>query len=357
MSGNTRHKRVATGVRRRANGTLEAYIEVRGVARSKVFPARTPITKIQLWRLQQRSAIQPRHSKEGKAGTLDSDIDEHLAARRNETTASERKRILKLWSHELGGDRLRSSIKRSEIELVVNRWLERGLSPGTIEVRLSALQSLWNWIEGREGPNPVRAVRRPRRDPVQARGLPPTQVQALLEALPEGPVRTICKVMAWTGLAHQQIRELQPSDIRWESSELRTRGRRKGKQAAARIVPLLERGLEALREFDDQNLYGYVPNQEIWIAVKRAGYAIGEPNVRPYDLRHSFATLMYESTGDLSATSYLLGHSSIKTTLRYALNAIPKVARSAIENANQTLETPRRDKRSRGSERRTIRRG
>ena len=355
MSGNARHRRVATGIRRRVNGTLEAYIEVKGVARSKVFPARTPIAKIQIWRLQQRTLIRPPRTRTGGPGTLDGDIEEHLAARQNEPTFRDRKRILKLWSTELGGDRPRSSIERKEIELIVSRWLERGLSPGTIEVRLSTLQALWNWIEGPEGPNPVRAVRRPRRDPVQARGLAPDQVQALLEALPDGPVRTICEVMAWTGLAHQQIRELQPSDIRWESGELRTRGRRKGKQAPARIVPLLEKGLEALREFDSQNLYGYVPNQEIWIAVKRAGYAIGEPNVRPYDLRHSFATLMYEGTGDLSATSYLLGHSSIKTTLRYAMNAIPRVARSAIENANRKLEPAGLVKRRRQSDRRTAR--
>ena len=338
MSGNTRHKRVATGVRRRANGTLEAYIEVKGTTYSKVFPARTPITKIQVWRLQQRAGIQPRAARKGGTGTLDGDFQEHLVGRKHEPTFRDRKRILELWSAELGGKRPRSSIKEKEIQVIVNRWLEEGLAGGTIEIRLSTLQAVWNRIEGREGPNPVRAVRRPRRTPVQARGLPRAQVEALLEALPEGPVRTICEIMAWTGLPQQQIRELQPSDIRWDSAELRTRGRRKGKQAPARIVPLLDKGLAALREFDRLDLYGYVPNAEIWTAVKRAGYAIGEPNVRPYDLRHSFATLMYESTGDLSATSYLLGHSSIKTTLRYAMNAIPKVARSAIDNANRQLE-------------------
>ncbi len=336
-----RSKRIATGIRRRPNGRLEAYVEALGRTRSKTFPAGTPRRTIEAWRAEQREALGGVAATSGD-GTLAGDIRIHAASLRANTTFDEQVTILERWAEALGPARRRGSISRHEIEEVAAGWLERGMAAATVRKRLQMLQALWTSLDGEEARNPVRSVRRPTREPTQARGLPTERVRALLGAIRSEQSRTICRVIAWTGLTHQQLRELKPADIDWDSRSVRTRGRRKGRGAPARFVPLLDEGLEALRAFDAADLYGKVNNQTVWKHVKEAARAIGDPGIRPYDLRHSFATLVYEATGDLTTTAYLLGHADEGTTRRYALNAIPSVARAGIEKTEALLNSRKR---------------
>ena len=52
-------------------------------------------------------------------------------------------------------------------------------------------------------------------------------------------------------------------------------------------------------------------------AVRKHGTAIGVPQLRPHDLRRTFAQLLWERTKDLLVVSSLMGHASIDTTRRY----------------------------------------
>lgn len=52
-----------------------------------------------------------------------------------------------------------------------------------------------------------------------------------------------------------------------------------------------------------------------WGLVRRAA---GIPDVRPHDLRHSFASVMAAAGASLPVIGALLGHSDVKTTARYA---------------------------------------
>ena len=70
-----RSKRLQTGIRRRPNGTIEAYLEIGGKSRSKVFPENTNLTQIQLWRLQEAERLGGRQHRRGK---LEADIERYL---------------------------------------------------------------------------------------------------------------------------------------------------------------------------------------------------------------------------------------------------------------------------------------
>ena len=330
-----RNRRLQTGIRRRPNGTIEAYVQVGDRKRSKTFPAGTATTAIQRWRFDEKAKL---GSEPGGPGTIGADLRRYLTRIRAQRSYETSRYMLERWRDRLGAARRRDEVTTEEIEAIIQEMtLERNLSAETVRRYCSTLQRMWTVLDGRGAPNPVRAAEKPPREPLQTRALPPEEIERLLDAMPDTDERTVCRLIAWTGLTHEQIRQLQPEDIYWERGGIQTRGRRKGGGSEARFLRLMDRGLEALREFDERKLYGKVNNHRVWVQVKRAGKAIGRSRVRPYDLRHSFATLIYEASGDLDGTAFLLNHSSTATTKRYALGAFESVAARAVQQAEAKL--------------------
>ena len=129
-----------------------------------------------------------------------------------------------------------------------------------------------------------------------------------------------------------------------------------GKGSKRRIVPVGSKASEALQHWLAQRssaLTGAVQakaqsepalfigrrgerltGQSVWARLKQRGQQAGlASGVHPHVLRHSFASHMLQSSGDLRAVQELLGHSSIATTQIYTRLDFQHLAQ-AYENAH-----------------------
>lgn len=105
---------------------------------------------------------------------------------------------------------------------------------------------------------------------------------------------------------------------------MRSSGLAGAAQLAARQEPALFIGRRGVR----------LSGQSVWARLRQRGHQAGlASGVHPHVLRHSFASHMLQSSGDLRAVQELLGHSSISTTQVYTRLDFQHLAQ-AYENAH-----------------------
>jgi integrase/recombinase XerC len=229
----------------------------------------------------------------------------------------------------------------------VRRWAAtlhgQGLAPRSIALVLSAWRGFYRWL-GREGLvtlNPVEGVRAPK----AARPLPKALSVDLAMALAEAPeavdppaieARDQCMVELLYGCG-LRVGELvgldwQPGGNGWIDADDAS-AQVLGKGSKRRSVPVGAAALKALRAWlalrpelaraDEAALFvgsrgARIGAGQVRERVKRRAVRAGLPtHVHPHMLRHSFATHVLQSSGDLRAVQELLGHANITTTQVY----------------------------------------
>ncbi len=210
-----------------------------------------------------------------------------------------------------------------------------GRASRSIARALSALRAYFDFqcARGRAGTNPARDVRAPKAPHRLPRALDVDQTGQLLQRAPAGPLETRDLAM-WEltyscGLRVSELVGLDLTAIDLANHEVRVLG--KGRKE--RLVPIGAHARTALAAWvsvratlvaDDEsavfvNRHGRrLTVRLVQQRLKRWALAQGVPvDVHPHMLRHSFATHLLESSGDLRAVQELLGHSSIRTTQVY----------------------------------------
>jgi integrase len=154
------------------------------------------------------------------------------------------------------------------------------------------------------------------------------------------------RVMAWTGIPQMQMERLRKRDVDFIGNRICLQPRRKGKGVEGVWLPLSPPAVEAFRAYAAADLWEQPFSRKgLWITWRRtlartrrqveaaartandpalleAFDAAIPPGCRPYDLRHSFLTEAYASSGDHRAVSELAQHSSLETTKRYTRGAV-----------------------------------
>jgi integrase/recombinase XerC len=230
----------------------------------------------------------------------------------------------------------------------VRRWAAalhgQGLAPRSIAIILSAWRGLYRWLgrEGVVGFNPVDGVCAPKARRPLPKALAVDQAVALAEQRrtqgdPALSVRDHCIVELLYG-AGLRVGELvgldaEPSGgLGWVDLAEAT-AHVTGKGCKRRSVPIGAAALGALHEWRAARMQLARPG-ETALFVSRSGTRLSQSQVRvrlaelaqqaglsthvhPHMLRHSFATHLLQSSGDLRAVQELLGHAHIATTQVY----------------------------------------
>jgi len=211
----------------------------------------------------------------------------------------------------------------------------RGLAPRSIQRRLSAVRSLCRYLirEGELRIDPAAGVQAPK-----ARKRLPTTLDAdtmarLLAFRSDDRLgvrdKAIMELFYSSGLRLAELLGLDLADLDLRDRTVRVLG--KGRKA--RIIPVGRHALEALsRWLAERAALAAVDETAVFVGVngRRLGPRIvqrriarwarlqGLPeHVHPHLFRHSFASHLLESSGDLRAVQELLGHANIGTTQVY----------------------------------------
>lgn len=228
-----------------------------------------------------------------------------------------------------------TSLDSNQIRAFV-AWRHRcGVGGRTIQRELSALRGFFNYLlrEGRVGVNPATGVAAPK----SARKLPsvmdPDRVSWLLQIEEQTPLavrdRAMLELVYSSGLRLSELVGLEVDDLNLREGLVRVLG--KGNKQ--RIVPVGRHARGAIKAWltlrpevvakDVPALFisargTRLTPRAVQSRFARWGRLQGlDTHVHPHMLRHSFASHLLESSGDLRAVQELLGHADISTTQVY----------------------------------------
>jgi integrase/recombinase XerC len=215
-------------------------------------------------------------------------------------------------------------------------WRHRkGIGGRSLQRELSAIRSLYNYLlrERAVGSNPALDIPAPKAEKRLPRALDVDQTGALLAISGDGPLalrdKAMMEMIYSSGLRLAELVSLDRDSIDRADATVRVTG----KGGKTRVVPVGRAALAAVAAW--LRVRGQLaPLEEKALFVSRQGRRISPRNVQqrlgqwaqrqgltvhlhPHMLRHSFASHILESSGDLRAVQELLGHADIATTQIY----------------------------------------
>lgn len=228
-----------------------------------------------------------------------------------------------------------SQVDSQHVRMFAAQCHRRGLAPRSIQRRLSAVRGLFRHLirEGELKSDPAADVQAPK-----ARKRLPTTLDAdtmakLLTFRTDERLgirdKAIMELFYSSGLRLAELLGLDLPDLDLRDRTVRVLG--KGRKA--RIVPVGREAAAALQRWlKERTAVAGIGEQAVFVGVngRRLGPRIvqrriarwaqlqGLPeHVHPHMFRHSFASHLLESSGDLRAVQELLGHANIGTTQVY----------------------------------------
>ena len=230
-----------------------------------------------------------------------------------------------------------NTIKAHQIRRYIGQLHSRGLSGRSLARMLSAWRGFFIYLMRDHGytDNPCMGLRAPKSVKALPQALSPDEAVHLMD-IPADSVSAIrdkamVELLYSSGLRLAELVGLNVADMNANlgAGEVRVTG----KGSKTRVVPLGGYAIAALQAWiavreqlaktDEPALFVGLRGQRIsprvvQLRMKAWGVKLGiTSNVHPHLLRHSFATHVLQSSGDLRAVQEMLGHASISSTQVY----------------------------------------
>ncbi len=230
------------------------------------------------------------------------------------------------------GQRPMASLGQTDLRRALMELHGKGLAARSLARTLSAWRAYYRWLARRGAihVDPCEGLRAPKQPRTLPKALSVDQVSAMLDAAADDELESRDKAMFElfysSGLRLSELAALEVDGIDFAGGTVTVTGKR----AKTRTVPVGAKAAAAL---------------QVWLAERDAVAAAGEHalfvgcrgkrlavrsierrlerwamkqglglHVHPHMLRHSFASHMLQSSGDLRAVQEMLGHSNISTT-------------------------------------------
>ena len=215
-------------------------------------------------------------------------------------------------------------------------WRHRqGIGGRSLQRNLSAIRAFFQYLigEGAAGKNPALGIKAPRSGSRLPRTLDVDQAAQLVAIDSDDPLAVrdcaILELLYSSGLRLSELTSLDISSVDLDDALITVRG--KGRKT--RSVPVGRHAVRAIRAWMPVRKTMTGPDQ-VALFVSRRGSRLGPRSIQqrlqtwavrrglpghvhPHMLRHSFASHLLESSGDLRAVQELLGHADISTTQVY----------------------------------------
>ncbi|MDF0605893.1 tyrosine recombinase XerC [Neisseriaceae bacterium TC5R-5] len=210
----------------------------------------------------------------------------------------------------------------------------KGLSSSSLARKLSSWRQFYQWLIEQQlrDDDPCYGLRAPKRGKLLPKALPVDSTVALLNGINEPDTlsvrdRALFELIYSCGLRLSESVGLNLTDVDFSDALLRVHG----KGGKVRIVPI---GAEAVSCLQQWLSLRHAPAEEYAVFLGQRGKRLSgrqvekrlrdwaircgtAQHVHPHMLRHSFASHLLQSSGDLRAVQELLGHANLSSTQIY----------------------------------------
>ena len=228
-------------------------------------------------------------------------------------------------------------VNEHEIRTFINSERRRGLSPRSIQRLLSSCRTFFEYLlnEGLIKISPAQNISSPKLAQLLPKAMDADLVQRLLDFKPKGITeirdKALAELLYSSGLRLSEICRLNLNDLDLKERTCIV----VGKGNKTRIVPVGRKAIQAIRVWLQHrsdltttkktnteavflnNKGKRISPRSVQLRLEKLCQLRGIPGINPHMLRHSFASHVLESSGDLRAVQEMLGHSDIGTTQIY----------------------------------------